>query len=85
MSLHPLWNNFKDQWACIPYGATLGRPMGLHPLWHNLVEDRWACILDRHMCVFNSMHVFYWVHYSVFTGFHSTIGLASHGTVLERP
>jgi hypothetical protein len=23
MGLYPLWHNFKDQWACIPYGTAL--------------------------------------------------------------
>jgi hypothetical protein len=35
MGLYPLWHRIEVPWACIPYGATLGRPMGLHPLWHN--------------------------------------------------
>jgi hypothetical protein len=69
--LYPLWHGFEDQWACIPNGKTL-------------VEDQWACIpygttwlktvglasLTGIFVVFNSIHVFYWVHYRVcFYGF----------------
>jgi len=81
---HPLWHGLvEDQWACIPYG-TAWKTSGLVSPMAQLWEDQWVCIPYgttwlktvglaslTGICVFNSMRVFYWVHYSVFAGFHS--------------
>jgi hypothetical protein len=53
MSLYLLWHSFKDQWVCIPYGATLGngatlgRSMGLYPLWH-CIALYWIGLVIEH-------------------------------------
>jgi hypothetical protein len=94
---HPLWHGLvEDQWACIPYG-TAWKTSGLVSPMAQLWEDQWVCIPYgttwlktvglaslTGICVFNSMRVFYWVHYSVFAGFHNCFPNRLHNYFKEK-